>query len=450
MTVVLCPKCREQVSLPLGTSPETRVRCPLCREEYALQQAVRQLPPCLEIVEPRAGTIEATRTDDANSPVSWDAPFSLPPSAEDVPSAPAVAHSEPPVPRFELEAAAARVPRVPTSRPRSRRKTNSPLRAIIQIVGGGMLGLLIAQLVLWWMPGNWHASNRDPLELAGHVAPYLPFVVPDSLRPDTGLALGDGPDTHSSLDSADSTPEPVSPSEDASADSSEGVPAPFSEKAPPTDATPVSSSMTELSSTPDRHRPAIDSPVTHSGATTAAGGHLATAQGTSPIRAFTSAAAEVPARLDAWHAASGASLDKKRQAIIALFHELARLGAAAAGQGVTDGSAAPPELALALRQIAQEPLTPTYLAQFAARWIDDPARSHSGIAVFGTITAVQHRGDRIASQLQLATEDQRPIVVLSDEPLAATPVDGHQVLVLGRLTADGSAIDLGLAIPVRR
>jgi hypothetical protein len=48
----------------------------------------------------------------------------------------------------------------------------------VQIVGGGLLGLVIAQLILWWMPGNWARDKRDPLGIAGSVAAYAPFVVP--------------------------------------------------------------------------------------------------------------------------------------------------------------------------------------------------------------------------------------------------------------------------------
>jgi hypothetical protein len=51
---------------------------------------------------------------------------------------------------------------------------------LVKIVAGGLAGLLIAQLILWWIPG---IGRRDPLGLAQHVPPWLSSLVPPELRP---------------------------------------------------------------------------------------------------------------------------------------------------------------------------------------------------------------------------------------------------------------------------
>lgn len=55
-----------------------------------------------------------------------------------------------------------------------------PLAEFAKIVAGGAAGILIAQAILWWLPGSW---RRDPLQLAPHVPPALQFLVPPELRP---------------------------------------------------------------------------------------------------------------------------------------------------------------------------------------------------------------------------------------------------------------------------
>ena len=57
MSVVACPKCGEEVSVPHEAPREAKVRCPLCAEVYQLYEALVALPPMLEIVEMPEGYI---------------------------------------------------------------------------------------------------------------------------------------------------------------------------------------------------------------------------------------------------------------------------------------------------------------------------------------------------------------------------------------------------------
>ena len=50
MSISSCPRCAQQVTLPMGISTAARVRCPLCRAEYALADALVNMPPILEVI----------------------------------------------------------------------------------------------------------------------------------------------------------------------------------------------------------------------------------------------------------------------------------------------------------------------------------------------------------------------------------------------------------------
>ena len=78
-SIVTCPACQRQVSLPVGLDPSLSVQCPLCWAEFAVGQVVepdRSVPPVV---------IPVVRTRE-----SADAPLlAVPPSMEGVVSAPA-------------------------------------------------------------------------------------------------------------------------------------------------------------------------------------------------------------------------------------------------------------------------------------------------------------------------------------------------------------------------
>src|SRR5690348_5837964 len=51
MSIIACPRCRDEVMLPPNASPQARVRCPLCRDEYTLSEALAKMPPMLIVVD---------------------------------------------------------------------------------------------------------------------------------------------------------------------------------------------------------------------------------------------------------------------------------------------------------------------------------------------------------------------------------------------------------------
>lgn len=195
--IVPCPACTDEVRVPYGLSESARVRCPLCREEFQLDEALAELPPLLEVIDPgmpvelgrasmpsRAGGDDVELEDDeapdvvslpglAPAPERTASPFSLA-----GPSAPAAAGTKV----------------GPTTGVKARRTSKrkvSPLREVIKVALGGVIGLSIGQLVLFWLPGNFKAQQRDPFQLGPKLSNYVPWIVPQSLRGGVAAASGE-------------------------------------------------------------------------------------------------------------------------------------------------------------------------------------------------------------------------------------------------------------------
>jgi hypothetical protein len=182
MSIVSCPRCRDEVSVPAKASPSALVRCPLCREQYRLEEALDQLPPALIVVEGGgydddegelvgAGVGDyhvagEVGDDDFGRGMMSDRVFST-----SGPGGTAVAD----------RAATAPTPRItPTARPKKKEK--SAVLEILKVVVGGLVGIVGALVILWW------AFGRDPLDLGPTVSQYAPWVVPTQFRGKNGTA----------------------------------------------------------------------------------------------------------------------------------------------------------------------------------------------------------------------------------------------------------------------
>ena len=165
MTIVHCPRCRDEVTVPAKATPRALVRCPLCLEEYLLAEALAEMPPALLIVgdemdeEPAligagAAAAEAGRGyGEAGGFGGGVFDSSAPAGAAVTPA------------RTAVKAGA-----------RPRRKEKSALGEMVKIVLGGVVGLSIGLLVLWW------GLRKDPLKLGPRVSPYAPWIVPAEFR----------------------------------------------------------------------------------------------------------------------------------------------------------------------------------------------------------------------------------------------------------------------------
>ncbi|MCE9527364.1 MAG: hypothetical protein K8R36_15060 [Planctomycetales bacterium] len=156
MTTVSCPKCHDQVSVPSSAPRSARVRCPLCQEEYDLADALAQLPPALIIVnaavtdEPvlaAVGGMDAATGSHIGSELDHGFESHLEGGSSKEYST------------GVLDASPSREGRIsaPTpsfrAAPRPKRKEKSMVGELVKIVLGGVVGIGLAILILWWGPG---------------------------------------------------------------------------------------------------------------------------------------------------------------------------------------------------------------------------------------------------------------------------------------------------------
>lgn len=178
MTIANCPRCSEQVSVPESASREATVRCPLCQDEYSLAEALAQLPPSLIVVSD-FGQMEAPGTvDDEDS--EWGALNLDDDAVEEVALAPMEAAASAAPFDFTSGSAPADGKAKAAIRPssRARKPKGSPIKSILSIVLGGLMAFPIAQLILWYLPGDWKRDfGAGPI-----VAQYVPQIVPAKFR----------------------------------------------------------------------------------------------------------------------------------------------------------------------------------------------------------------------------------------------------------------------------
>ncbi|MDP6466988.1 MAG: hypothetical protein QF918_04590 [Pirellulaceae bacterium] len=184
MTTVNCPKCDEQVRMPANASAEARVQCPLCVEEFELAEALDRLAPMLVVLNdpgaadaafsPSKKTFSGTDlvTDSNGEGKTATQEFSFEDSSTEPDSAPAFAFEDGSVTSGSAGT-------VTTRRARSQRPQKSAIKEMVKIVGGGVIGLTIGQLILWWLPGDY---KRDPIELGPKVPSFAAFLVHPKFR----------------------------------------------------------------------------------------------------------------------------------------------------------------------------------------------------------------------------------------------------------------------------
>jgi hypothetical protein len=179
MIVVGCPACGDNVLAPSGVSTEANVRCPLCMEEFPLSAAFGELPPELIVLDQPAA---------APSP----SPAAIMPIDT---SGGGRANSAGEAPAFQFEEGSAPVrPQVQVRQPATGVKPKNVIVEMLKVVLGGVLGLAIGQILLWRIPGNWPAHQRDPFHFGEKYGNLFPvnFLAPESVKdPDSVMAEGD-------------------------------------------------------------------------------------------------------------------------------------------------------------------------------------------------------------------------------------------------------------------
>jgi hypothetical protein len=177
MMIAPCPKCHESVRIPPTASHQASVRCPLCLDEFLLAEVYQALPPFLEVVNSH----EEGSTEGESA--AFTGGFGLASSdASDLPElAPAFS-----IDRSRDVSAVTSAPSTKRRRGpvRPQRTKKNPAVEVVKIALGGIAGLVIAQLLLWWMP--WQNLRRDPFGLGPSIAAYAPWLVPARFHGDLG------------------------------------------------------------------------------------------------------------------------------------------------------------------------------------------------------------------------------------------------------------------------
>ncbi len=160
MSIVACPRCRDEVTLPARLSPQARVRCPLCRDEYTLSEALAKMPPMLIVLD--AGPdADVGGYGEPEYKVAGDAA----PAMGVFDSSPAVGDA-PAMPRAGVKAGA---------RPK-KKSGGGAVSQIVQVVLGGIGAFAL------FNPIAWHLMDQDPFSMGPIVAKYVPAVVPVKYR----------------------------------------------------------------------------------------------------------------------------------------------------------------------------------------------------------------------------------------------------------------------------
>ena len=228
-----CPRCLQLVTLPEGVASEAEVRCPLCSETYPLSEALAAVPPALIPVDKAPGYEVPGEPSESEFLVKSDLisePFHVPGEKVEVVPLIDAGEEEAPEGPVDAEAFSIRDDEEPApenasisgslARPRRRgKKSKSPFRTVVEVIGGGFLGVMISYYLLAWtgfdvpeFPLPWlpHTMNRPapPKEIPALETPSRPKSAPVKRdEPDELVTLSD-------LSAADEQAEPIEPEPD--------------------------------------------------------------------------------------------------------------------------------------------------------------------------------------------------------------------------------------------
>ena len=199
-SIAHCPRCDERVRIPQVDGP-AEVRCPWCGAEFQLDEITRSLPPLLEVISVVEGHYQnfgvpglESETEDEFQLASEDS-FTVS-TADPLSSAP------------DFSAGERMSPSV-TSKPRARRRKESPFVSFLKMAGGGVAGIFIALLIL-------QALGKVP-DLG-----FWPFKGPNTKLFPTDLFSNQKTDDSNSL-ASNSDLDTQANQEDSSASNSQGI-----------------------------------------------------------------------------------------------------------------------------------------------------------------------------------------------------------------------------------
>jgi hypothetical protein len=363
---------------------------------------------------------------------------------------------------------------------------------VAKIVLGGIAGLTIAQLILWWMP--WTKYRRDPFKLGPKVAAYASWIVPaqfhgnapppsqdgdgaesllpDSLGPSGQGPVAKGPDSgipqRTFVDPNKVQPEATSP---GAAKAGRAKHRPAKQPKEPNDPFDDSTGPAAVESTEDDNALSppsdtldtpglpvgplddlildtelldmIDDPSSEpaavqpdgvagdvAGPDESATTRIAGAPQVSPVQ-LRDIVADANDSMQAWLAAEDPS---SRDLVLKAYKALARLGEAIAFS-TSAGDEERNAISALLTPLAADDERLGSIRLLGSRWPTYSQRDNGGVLLTGTIADIKEEGELFVTHLAVS-EDQDAIAVYS----AADPADhyerGSAVLLLGAIIED--------------
>ncbi|ADB14743.1 hypothetical protein Psta_0046 [Pirellula staleyi DSM 6068] len=166
MTIVACPRCRDSVRIPARASNTAIVRCPLCEEEFPITEAYGQIPE-LEIISGALPT-SSYAADDAGELNAYASPepteYAVAPAGDGV---------------FGTTGPSGSTAVMPVSGVKGKirkKKEKSAIAEMFKVVMGGVVGIGLALVVLWW------GFKTDPMGIIPYVPSWAAFIVPPAMR----------------------------------------------------------------------------------------------------------------------------------------------------------------------------------------------------------------------------------------------------------------------------
>ena len=409
MTVSTCPICKEPVRVP-NRSVNTRLHCPICNNEFDSNE----LEPLLPTELPELGVVES-------APVKA--------SADDRPLL-AELHYVPPKQEpqrasrnTDTDIVAVTTPRVSTSLSKNRRARERIVpsndlrlsREIFKIGLGGLAGLCIAQLILWWLPGE---MKRDPLNMAARLPESIAFLAPESLR--SKKSLTDSLATQEDEDKLmkDAAVEPATFTQGDRAESLE------------------KSDATSSSQTKKMTASATDSQE-HSSSTEKA--EEEESQVTFETRKV---ATELERAREDFDKFVSATDDTKNGKAVALYKQLCRLSYAVTyanpeSAGIDETAE---ECTTFVRNLTADVATRKKLGATAPRWAASKRRTVHGIFLGGRVIEINEEGSLFHTVVEVYNRDKDSMVVASRidprKNSRTTYTVGDEIVVLGTLVAN--------------
>lgn len=184
--ILPCPACSRSTELPNSVARTATIECPHCFQQYVVGELLEREFGIWKIVGGPAapdsnGEDEQVAQEDLELELDSESAHAPEPILEIEPAlelqplptddaAPTTVSEVTAAPNFGRQSDV-------SIRPRTRRKSKSPLWSVIQIVLGGVAAVPIALLLIW------HFIGTDVADLGPTVGRYVPWLVPEKFRP---------------------------------------------------------------------------------------------------------------------------------------------------------------------------------------------------------------------------------------------------------------------------